>query len=520
MDVTSNNLNDLGLIPLPSNIEAVDSKFQLNEVLYLEFDKQDQSLKNVVKYFTKKSKSLGFQIKDGNNNISSLICFKIDKSLGNKEEAYTLNINSEKIEIIGSGYNGVFYGIQTLIQILEIHKINHNSTIHGIVIKDSPRFKWRGLMLDVARHMMPIDFIKKCIDIIAAHKLNIFHWHLTEDQGWRIPIKKFPKLSSVSAYRKETLIGHYYDDKPHKFDGVKYGGYYEFNEIEEVIRYASDRYVTVIPEIEMPGHATAALSAYPELSCSGGPHEPETNWGIHKEVYCAGNEETFHFLEQILEEVASIFPGPYIHIGGDECPKDRWSECEKCQKRIKDEGLKNENELQSYFIKRIEKVLLKFNKRLIGWDEILEGGLAPNAVVHSWRGMDGGIEAANAGHEVIMSPTTNVYFDYYQLEDHDKQPLAIGGYLPLSKVYDFEPIPDKIDTDKRHFILGGQANLWTEYIQTTSQAEYMLFPRLYALCEVVWTPKSKKDYTNFISRLEHHLKRSAQENVNCSQSYE
>ena len=287
-----------------------------------------------------------------------------------------------------------------------------------------------------------------------------------------------------------------------------------------MIHYASDRYVTVIPEIEMPGHATAALSAYPELSCSGGPHESETVWGIHKEVFCAGNEETFHFLEQILEEVSTIFPGPYIHIGGDECPKERWSECEKCQKRIKDEDLKNEDELQSYFIKRIEKVLLKFNKRLIGWDEILEGGLAPNAVVHSWRGMDGGIEAANAGHEVIMSPTTNAYFDYYQLEDHDKQPLAIGGYLPLSKVYDFDPIPDKIDSDKRNLILGGQANLWTEYIQTTSQAEYMLFPRLYALSEVVWSPKNKKDYTNFVDRLEKHLKRSAQENVNFSQSFE
>ena len=519
MDVTSNNFNDLGLIPLPSNIEAIESKLQLNEVLYLDFDKQDQSLKNIVKYFAKKSNALGFQIKDGKNNTSSLICFKIDKSSGIKEEAYTLNINSEKIEIIGSGYNGVFYGIQTLIQILETHKINHNSTIHGIVIKDSPRFKWRGLMLDVARHMMPIDFIKKCIDIIAAHKLNVFHWHLTEDQGWRIPIKKFPKLSSVSAYRKETLIGHY-NDKPHKFDGVKYGGYYELNEIEDVIRYASDRYITVIPEIEMPGHATAALSAYPELSCSGGPHETETVWGIHKEVFCAGNEDTFHFLEQILKEVSTIFPGPYIHIGGDECPKKRWSECEKCQKRIKDEDLKNEDELQSYFIKRIEKVLLKFNKRLIGWDEILEGGLAPNAVVHSWRGMDGGIEAANAGHEVIMSPTTNVYFDYYQLEDHERQPLAIGGYLPLSKVYDFEPIPDKIDSNKRHLILGGQANLWTEYIQTTTQAEYMLFPRLYALSEVVWTPKNKKDYTDFVGRLEKHLKRSAQENVNFSQNFE
>ena len=270
----------------------------------------------------------------------------------------------------------------------------------------------------------------------------------------------------------------------------------------------------------MPGHATAAISAYPELSCTGGPHSPETVWGIHKEVFCAGNEETFQFLEEVLKEVSEIFPGPYIHIGGDECPKERWSKCKKCQKRINSEGLKNEDELQSYFIKRIEKVLIKYNKRLIGWDEILEGGLAPNAIVHSWRGMDGGIEAANEGHEVIMSPTTNVYLDYYQLKDNDKEPLAIGGYLPLSKVYEFEPIPNKIDSEKRHLILGGQANLWTEYVQTTKKAEYMLLPRLYALSEVVWSPKEKKDYTDFVTRLGFHLQRSAQKKLNYSKNFE
>jgi hexosaminidase len=264
----------------------------------------------------------------------------------------------------------------------------------------------------------------------------------------------------------------------------------------------------------------AALSAYPELSCTGGPHESETVWGIHKEVYCAGNEDTFKFLEKVLEEVSKVFPGPYIHIGGDECPKDRWSECEKCQKRILSEKLKDENELQSYFIKRIEKVLLKFNKRLIGWDEILEGGLAPNAVVHSWRGMDGGIEAANAGHEVIMSPTTNVYFDYYQLKDSKNEPLAIGGYLPLSKVYDFEPIPEKIDKSKRHLILGGQANLWTEYIQTPEQAEYMLLPRLCALAETVWSQKDRKNYSSFEVRLSKHLQRLEQKKINYSKNYE
>ena len=369
------------------------------------------------------------------------------------------------------------------------------------------------MLLDVARHMFPADFIKRYIDIIAAHKMNVFHWHLTEDQGWRMPIKKYPKLRDIAAWRKETLVGHY-RDKPHQFDGKPYGGFYTEEEIKDIIDYASDRSVTIVPEIEMPGHATAALSAYPQLSCTGGPHEAETVWGVHKEVFCAGNEETFDFLENVLEEVSQLFPGPYIHIGGDECPKTRWAECEKCQKRITDEGLKDERELQSYFIKRIEKILEKFGKRLVGWDEILEGGLAPNAVVHSWRGMDGGIEAANAGHEVIMSPTTHVYFDYYQSEDRENEPLAIGGYLPLSKVYEFEPVPHDIDKDKRHLILGGQANLWTEYIPTAKQAEYMLLPRVCALAEAVWSPKNKKDYAGFIDRLGDHLKRLDRKNLN------
>ena len=368
-------------------------------------------------------------------------------------------------------------------------------------------------MLDVARHMFPADFIKRYIDIIAAHKMNVFHWHLTEDQGWRMPIEKYPKLESIAAWRKETLIGHY-TDKPRKFDGKPYGGIYTRQEIVDIIGYAKERSVTIVPEIELPGHATAALSAYPELSCTGGPHEAETLWGVHKEVYCAGNEETFVFLENVLKEVSAIFPGPYIHIGGDECPKTRWKECQKCQKRIADEGLKDEHELQSYFIKRTEKILEKFGKRLVGWDEILEGGLAPNAIVHSWRGMDGGIEAANAGHEVVMSPTTHVYFDYYQSEDRDNEPLAIGGYLPLEKVYDFEPVPDKINPDKRHLILGGQANLWTEYIPTTEKAEYMLLPRMCALSEVVWSPRNKKDYNGFIKRLGDHLKRLDRKNLN------
>ena len=503
-----------GLVPAPTHIEFADSELRLGDALGLDYNPKDKNLKNIIRFTKTELSSIGYSVTDSDSDEAhTRVSINIDQNITETPESYNLKIAPQGIDISGSDYAGLFYGLQTLVQILETTKINNSPAVASVLIEDRPRFRWRGMLLDVARHMFPADFIKRYIDIIAAHKMNVFHWHLTEDQGWRIPIKKYPKLKDIAAWRKETLVGHY-RDKPHQFDGKPYGGFYTEEEIKDIIDYASDRSVTIVPEIEMPGHATAALSAYPQLSCTGGPHEAETVWGVHKEVFCAGNEETFDFLENVLEEVAQIFPGPYIHIGGDECPKTRWAECEKCQARIADEGLKDEHELQSYFIKRIEKILEKFDKRLVGWDEILEGGLAPNAVVHSWRGMDGGIEAANAGHEVIMSPTTYVYFDYYQSEDRENEPLAIGGYLPLSKVYEFEPVPDKIDSDKRHLILGGQANQWTEYIPTTKQAEYMLLPRVCALAEAVWSPKNKKDYAGFIDRLGDHLKRLDRKNLN------
>ncbi len=503
-----------GLVPAPYHIEFLDSNLDINEALGLDYNSEDKNLTNIITLAKSELSSIGYKATESNNiNGQTKLSIGVNQNISESPESYKLKIDAKGIEITGSDYAGTFYGMQTLIQILETIKINNTNTVSSIMISDSPRFKWRGMLLDVGRHMFPADFIKRYIDIIASHKMNVFHWHLTEDQGWRMPIEKYPKLESIAAWRKETLIGHY-TDKPRKFDGKPYGGFYTKEEIVDIIEYAKQRSVTIVPEIELPGHATAALSAYPELSCTGGPHEAETIWGIHKEVYCAGNEETFYFLENVLKEVSEIFPGPFIHIGGDECPKTRWEKCQKCQKRIAEEGLKDEHELQSYFIKRIEKVLEKFDKRLVGWDEILEGGLAPNAIVHSWRGMDGGIEAANAGHEVIMSPTTHAYFDYYQSEDKDNEPLAIGGYLPLSKVYEFEPVPDKIDSDKRHLILGGQANLWTEYIPTTEKAEYMLLPRICALAETVWSPRNKRNYTGFIDRLGDHLKRLDRKNLN------
>ena len=503
-----------GLVPAPAHIEFLDSNLDINETIGLDYNSEDKNLTNMINLAKSELSSIGYKATESNNiGRQTKLSIGVDQNISESPESYRLKIDKKGIEIIGSDYAGTFYGMQTLIQILETIKINNATAVKSVVISDSPRFKWRGMLLDVGRHMFPADFIKRYIDILAAHKMNVFHWHLTEDQGWRMPIEKYPKLESIAAWRKETLIGHF-TDKPRKFDGKPYGGFYTKEEIVDIIEYAKQRSVTIVPEIELPGHATAALSAYPDLSCTGGPHEAETIWGIHKEVYCAGNEETFYFLENVLKEVSEIFPGPYIHIGGDECPKTRWEKCQKCQKRIAEEGLKDEHELQSYFIKRIEKILESFGKRLVGWDEILEGGLAPNAIVHSWRGMDGGIEAANAGHEVIMSPTTHVYFDYYQSENKDNEPLAIGGYLPLSKVYEFEPVPDKIDSNKRHLILGGQANLWTEYIPTTKKAEYMLLPRMCALSEAVWSPKNKKDYTGFIDRLGDHLKRLDRKKLN------
>jgi len=339
---------------------------------------------------------------------------------------------------------------------------------------------------------------------MAMYKYNTFHWHLTEDQGWRIEIKKYPKLTETGAWRKETLIGHA-GEKPEHYDGKRYGGFYTQEDIKEVVAHAKKLYITVIPEIEMPGHSLAALASYPDLGCTGGPYEVATKWGVFKDIYCAGNDKTFDFLENVLREVMDLFPSRYIHIGGDETPKDRWKKCPKDQARIKAEGLKNEQELQSYFISRIEKFLNAHGRNIIGWDEILEGGLAPNATVMSWRGIKGGIAAAKMNHDVIMTPVQYCYFDYYQGDPKD-EPLAIGGYLPLKKVYSYEPVPEELTPEQKKHVLGAQGNVWTEYIATTDYVEYMVYPRACALSEVDWTPANEKDYGDFMQRLELNLK--------------
>lgn len=430
------------------------------------------------------------------------IRLKVESMDQSNKEAYRLEVDENGINITGTSEAGVFYGIQTLRKATPVGE-NIPVTYAPVVINDAPRFGYRGTMLDMARHFQPVDFVKKYIDLLALHNINTFHWHLTEDQGWRIEIKAYPKLTEIGSKRKQTVIGKNtgeYDGKPHE-------GFYTQEEIKEIVKYAEERYITVVPEIDLPGHMLSALASYPELGCTGGPYEVATTWGVFDDVLCPGNDSTFVFLENILTEVMELFPSKYIHIGGDECPKVRWEKCPKCQARIKELGLKDdkkhssEHYLQSYVTERIEKFLNGHGRSIIGWDEILEGKLAPNATVMSWRGMDGGIQAAQMGHDVIMTPTTYCYFDYYQTKETDDEPLAIGGYLPMEQVYSFEPAPDLLTPEQKNRIIGAQANLWTEYIPTAEHAEYMTLPRLAAICEVQWTQPQKKNYDDFLERL-------------------
>ena len=418
-------------------------------------------------------------------------------------EGYRMDVTSSAVDISAHTPAGLFYGLQTLRQLLPVN--SEDWSMPAVVIEDVPRFRYRGMHLDVGRHFFPVTFIKKYIDLLALYKMNTFHWHLTDDQGWRIEIKKYPKLTEIGAYRQETVSGKNFEkwDRPYIGDGTPHGGFYTQDEVREVVAYARARYIDVIPEIEMPGHATAALAAYPQYACTDGPFAVPTTWGIFEDIYCP-KEETFQFLEDVLTEVIALFPSTYIHIGGDEAPKTRWEESALAQQVIAREGLADEEELQSYFIRRIESFLQQHGRRLIGWDEILEGGLAPQATVMSWRGMDGGIEAARQGHDVIMTPTSHTYFDYYQA-DPETEPLAIRGLTTLKKVYDFEPVPSVLSLDEAAHILGAQGNVWTEYMSTTEYVEYMVFPRMLALSEVVWSPKNARNWESFSRRLPHQL---------------
>ncbi len=432
-----------------------------------------------------------------------------DTGLG--PEGYQLEVRERSIVLTGESSAGLFYGIQTLKQLIP-------ETGEGMrqgVIRDRPRFAYRGMMLDVARHFLPPEYIKRFIDQMARYKFNRFHWHLTDDQGWRIEIKKYPRLTQVGGTRSETLVG-LVTEKHLRFDSTPHGGFYTQEEIREIVRYAAARHVTIIPEIEMPGHSTAALAAYPEFACNEGPIFVSTKWGVHGDIYCP-HERTFRFLENVLSEVMGLFPGPYIHIGGDEAPKDQWQASLVAQALIQQQGLEDEKELQSHFIQRIERFVSAKGRTIIGWDEIMEGGLAANATVMSWRGMGGGITAAKAGHDVVMTPSSHTYFDYYQSHSPG-EPLAIGGYTPIEKVYAFEPVPEDLSQKEAAHILGAQGQVWTEYMKTGAAVDYMTYPRALALAEVVWSPKEMRDWWNFAQRLDAHIPRLQKAGVHVARS--
>lgn len=501
------------VIPLPQEVSLTqENPFKLNENVLIAYPENNALLQRNAEFLSEyiqqatnyapKTKAIA-----AGEQVKNAIVLGLDPSIANKE-GYVLTTTPEGININGQTENGVFYGIQTIRKSIPAEAKEATILIPAGEIKDEPRFSYRGMHLDVGRHFFPKEFMKKYIDLLALHNMNTFHWHLTDDQGWRIEIKKYPKLTEIGSQRSRTVIGR----NTQEYDNTPYGGFFTQEEAKEIVKYAQERYITVIPEVDLPGHMLAALAAYPEMGCTGGPYEVCPRWGIFEDVLCIGNDQTMQFLEDVMNEIIEIFPSKYVHIGGDEAPRTRWEKCPKCQARIKTEGLKAdknhtaEDRLQSYCMTRIEEFLNSKGRQIIGWDEILEGDVAPNATVMSWRGMEGGIKAAQLGHDVIMTPTSFCYFDYYQTADTKDEPLGIGGYVPIEKVYSLEPVPAVLTEEQSKHILGAQANLWTEYIHSSEHVEYMVLPRMAALAEVQWTQPEKKDFKDFTKRLARLMK--------------
>ncbi|MEG1616052.1 MAG: glycoside hydrolase family 20 protein [Bacteroidales bacterium] len=498
---------DYDVIPKPLAVNAVDgTPFLLSARTRIVYPAGNETLQKTAEFLSQYiAEATGYTLRvvsSDKEKAANNIVLSLNENVANAE-GYKLQIAESGIELSGSKEAGIFYGIQTLRKSIPATAMGASVEMSPVTIEDAPRFSYRGMHLDVGRHFYSMDFIKEFIDMLALHNLNRFHWHLTEDQGWRLEIKKYPKLTEIGSKRSETVIGH----NSGEYDGKPYGGFYTQEQVKEIVAYAQDRFITVIPEIDLPGHMLAAITSYPEFGCTGGPYEVGREWGVFDDVICAGNEDAMVFLEDVLSEVVELFPSEYIHIGGDECPKVRWEKCPKCQSRIKAEKLdlnkahKPEENLQSYVISRMERFLNEKGRQIIGWDEILEGGLAPNATLMSWRGMAGGIEAAKQKHDVIMTPTNYVYFDYYQTTDVENEPIAIGGYLPVERVYAFEPVPQELTAEEAKYVIGAQANVWTEYIPTSEQVEYMMLPRIAALAEVQWTKPELKDFQDFQSRM-------------------
>jgi hexosaminidase len=505
-------MQGIHIVPQPVQVTPGDGVFELKPSTRILVSEDTRETGKYLQEFLQGATGYALEIKKNleggqERDAIRLTTENADSSLG--DEGYELTVTPRMTMVRAPRPAGVFHGLQTFRQLLPV-EIESTTKVTGIswtapavTVKDQPRFPWRGLMLDVGRHMFPLAFIKRFIDLLALHKMNVFHWHLTEDQGWRIEIKKYPKLTETSAWRTASPL----PGEMEKPDGIPYGGFYTQEQVREIVAHAASRFIKVVPEIEMPGHAVAALASYPELGCAGGPYAVRTSWGIAKDIFCAGNEKVFTFLEDVLSEVLDLFPSEFIHIGGDECPKERWKVCPKCQAVIKERGLKDEEELQSYFVQRIEKYLNARGRRMIGWDEILEGGLAPNATVMSWRGMEGGLAAARQEHDVIMSPTSNCYFDYPQMKDPDATLPDWMAYTPLEKVYGFEPVPTELTPAQSAHVLGVQGNLWTEFVPTTGRAESMVYPRASALAEVAWSESGSRDLQDFSKRLGSLLRR-------------
>lgn len=502
---------DYRIIPLPHDIVSTPAAdaFVLTDETTLVYPSGDEKLRAIAEFladYIARTTGLQLQVSDnaGSYNTVTLMTGYDNDS----PEAYRLTVGRHDITLDGASERGVFYAAQTLRKSLPVTAGTDRVLFPAVKIEDRPRFSYRAMHLDVARHMFPVEFVKKYIDLLALHNMNTFHWHLTDDQGWRVEIEQYPDLTRIGSVRKQTLVGHL-DDEPRKYDGRPYGGYYTKAEIRDIVDYATRRYITIIPEIDLPGHMLSVLAAYPQLGCTGGPYEVATEWGVFEDILCAGKEETFEFVENMLGEVLELFPSEYIHIGGDEAPKTRWEACPLCQRRIREQGLTGdrrhsaESRLQSYFITRVERFLNSRGRKLIGWDEILDGGVAPGATIMSWRGVEGGVIAAKQGHDAIMVPYEYLYFDYYQSSDRAGEPLAMPGCTTVEKVYSYDPLPADLDSLTRRYVIGTQANIWCEYIRTPEHVEYMALPRMDALAEVQWSEPGRKDYTSFLNRLDH-----------------
>lgn len=496
---------DFNIIPRPQQVKVSnDAPFTLSAKTVISLGTNSQDMKrNANMLASYIEQATGIRPAVGKSKNGTAIVLTIDKTIANAE-GYKLDADAKQIRIAGASAAGVFYGIQTLRKSLPL--VNGKASkvsIPAVHIADAPRFAYRGTHLDVSRHFVTADSVRQFIDMLALHNINRFHWHLTDDQGWRIEIKKYPLLTQIGSKRAQTVIGH----NSGKYDGKPYSGFYTQKQIRDIVKYAADRYITIVPEIDLPGHMQAALAAYPDMGCTGGPYEVWQKWGVSDNVLCAGNDKTLTFIDNVLKEITQLFPSKYIHVGGDECPKTQWQKCPKCQARIKalnleaKDGHSAEERLQSYIITHASNYLKSLGRNTIGWDEILEGGLAEGATVMSWRGESGGIAAAKQHHDVVMTPNSYLYFDYYQSLDKANEPLAIGGYLPLETVYSYEPMPKELTADEARHIIGVQANIWTEYMPTFKQMQYMALPRLAALSEVQWSQPALKDYTSFTNRL-------------------